>query len=164
MCNCTQCKTSYPQMPLTIAKIENAQTGSTPDGRTAEKPYKMADSRGLLLLVASSGAKLWRMKYRFVGVEKTLAFGAYPEVSLPKARELVDAAKKLLAQGIDPSTVRREEKAKERSERLAAMDSSTVQVAVALDGTVRIWKGRAMVGLVPDEARAVRDLLTKISE
>ena len=151
-------------MPLTIAKIESAQTGATPDGRATKKPYKMADSRGLFLLVVPSGAKLWRMKYRFDGVEKSLAFGAYPEVSLIKARELVDAAKQLLAQGIDPSMVRREEKAQERSERLAAMHSSTVQVAVALDGTVRIWKGRAMVGLAPDEAHAVKDLLTKITE
>lgn len=151
-------------MPLTVEKIERAQPGLTPDGRDTKKPYKMADSRGLFLSVVPSGAKLWRMKYRFDGVEKSLAFGAYPDVSLNNARERADAAKQLLAQGIDPSTVRRQEKAQERGERLVAMGSSTVQVAVALEGTVRIWKGRAMVGLAPDEARAVKTLLAKITK
>lgn len=118
-------------MPLTTEKIETAQPGLTPSGRVTKKPYKMADSRGLFLLVAPSGAKLWQMKYRFDGMEKSLAFGAHPEVSLIRARGLRDVAKKLLDQGIDPSTVRQEEKAQERTERLAAWDPSTVQVSPA---------------------------------
>jgi hypothetical protein len=46
------------------------------------KPYKLHDEKGLFLLVATSGGKLWRPKYNFLGKEKTLALGAYPDVPL----------------------------------------------------------------------------------
>jgi hypothetical protein len=45
-------------------------------------PCKLSDERGLYLLVNPNGGKLWRMNYRFEGRQKTLAFGAYPDVSL----------------------------------------------------------------------------------
>ena len=51
-----------------------------------EKPYKLADSGGLYLLVQPGGSRLWRMKYRVDGKEKPLAFGSYPQVSLAKNR------------------------------------------------------------------------------
>jgi Arm DNA-binding domain len=40
----------------------------------------------LYLLVNPAGSKLWRLKYRIRGVERKLALGAYPEVSLADAR------------------------------------------------------------------------------
>ncbi len=46
------------------------------------KPFKLADERGLFLLVQPSGGKLWRLKYRFDGKEKKLSLGRYPDVSL----------------------------------------------------------------------------------
>ena len=61
--------------------------------------------------VAPAGGKWWRFKYRHGGKEKRLSLGVYPEVSLAEARERRDAARKLLAQGIDPSATRRAEKA-----------------------------------------------------
>ena len=76
------------------------------------KPYKKSDSGGLYLLVNPNGAKLWRFKYRFLGKEKLLAIGAYPLFSLAEAREARDAAKKLLATGIDPMSRRREDRRK----------------------------------------------------
>jgi hypothetical protein len=54
-------------MPLTDARIRTA--------KPAEKPYKLADERGLYLLVNPGGGKLWRLKYRVDGKEKLLAFG-----------------------------------------------------------------------------------------
>ena len=150
-------------MPLNDKKIEFAQPGLTPDGRVTAKPYKMGDSNGLFLLVFPNGSKCWRMKYRFDGQEKSLAFGMHPKVGLIEARNRAAAAKHLLDRGIDPSVVRREEKATERSDRLMRKDSSTVQVAVAMDGTVKIWKGRAVIGLLPGEVRAVTDLLMKLT-
>jgi hypothetical protein len=59
--------------------------------KTKEKPYKLADGRGMYLLVNASGGKLWRMNYRFQEKQKTLAFGAYP---VSASRPLAKNAKK----------------------------------------------------------------------
>lgn len=75
-----------------------------------EKAYKLADGAGLYLEVVPSGSRYWRMKYRFNGKEKRMAFGVYPTVSLAQARALRDEAKKKLAEGIDPSFAKKEEK------------------------------------------------------
>ena len=57
-----------------------------------EKPYKLADGKGLYLLITPTGGKLWRLKYRVDGKEKTLSIGAYPAITLSEAREQVEAA------------------------------------------------------------------------
>lgn len=75
------------------------------------KSYKMADGGGMYLEVMPTGAKYWRLKYRFGGKEKRLAFGVYPDVSLAQARERRDDARKLLANGTDPSAVKQAQKA-----------------------------------------------------
>ena len=76
------------------------------------KAYKSADGGGLFLFVQSNGSKYWRFAYRFGGKQKTLALGVYPDVPLILARENHDAARKLLATGIDPGENR---KAKEKN-------------------------------------------------
>lgn len=82
-------------MPLTDTAIRNAKPG--------EKPVKLFDERGLYLEVSPGGGKWWRLKYRFDGKEKRLSLGVYPEVGLKDARNRRDNARKLLADGIDPS-------------------------------------------------------------
>jgi integrase len=84
---------------LTDARVRNAK----PDVRA----IKLSDAGGLHLLIQPHGSKLWRMAYRFVGKQRTLAIGIYPTVGLQEAREQRDAAKRLLAKGIDPSAQRR---------------------------------------------------------
>lgn len=69
----------------------------------AEKDYKLADEKGLFLLVRPSGGKLWRLKYRIAGKEKLLSFGAYPDISLAAARNARDEARSLIAKGVDPA-------------------------------------------------------------
>ena len=76
-----------------------------------KKAYKLFDGGGMYLQVNSSGSKYWRLKYRFAGKEKLLAFGVYPDVSLKSARERRDAARRLLSDNIDPSVSQRIEKA-----------------------------------------------------
>lgn len=76
--------------------------------KPAEKPFKASDSGGLHFLVNPNGSRLWRLKYRCEGKEKLLALGAYPIVTLAKAREKRDDAKAQLADGIDPARSRRE--------------------------------------------------------
>jgi hypothetical protein len=82
--------------------------------RTAKpkaKPYKIADERGLHLLVTPTGGKWWRLKYKIDGKEKSLSLGVYPDVSLADAREKRDQARKLIAAGTDPSETRKATKA-----------------------------------------------------
>ncbi|MDE2136238.1 MAG: tyrosine-type recombinase/integrase [Gammaproteobacteria bacterium] len=72
-----------------------------------EKPYKLFDERGLFMLVTPPGGRLWRLKYRMHGREKLISLGAYPDVTLKRARERRDEARKLVADGIDPSARRK---------------------------------------------------------
>ncbi|HCM1976850.1 TPA: integrase arm-type DNA-binding domain-containing protein [Salmonella enterica subsp. houtenae serovar 47:z36:-] len=71
--------------------------------KPTEKPFKLADSSGLYLLIKPNGSKLWYMKYRIDGKEKKLAFGPWPDVSLFKARQLRDIARAKVREGVDPS-------------------------------------------------------------
>ena len=75
-----------------------------------EKQYKLADSRGMFMLVMPNGAKYWRLKYRISGKEKILALGVYPEVPLKEARDKRDSARKQISNGLDPSKAKKEEK------------------------------------------------------
>ena len=78
--------------------------------RAAQRPYKVSDEKGLYLLVKPNGARLWRYKYRHAGIEKLLAIGRYPDVSLREARDRRDDARKLVANHVDPSLRKRIER------------------------------------------------------
>jgi integrase len=73
-----------------------------------DSAYKLYDERGLFLFVTPTGGRLWRLKYRLNEREKLISLGAYPDVGLKRAREKRDEARKLLADGIDPSAERQE--------------------------------------------------------
>lgn len=75
-----------------------------------EKLYRMADAAGLCLEVTPSGSKLWRFRYRFGGKAKMMGLGAYPTVTLAKARERREDARRLLANSIDPTAHKQAEK------------------------------------------------------
>lgn len=81
-----------------------------------EKPYKIADEKGLYLFIKPNGSKYLRYKYYFAGKEKVLALGTYPEVSLKEAREKRDEARKMLREGIDPSQAKKEKKLQHKVE------------------------------------------------
>jgi len=72
-----------------------------------DKLYKLTDERGLHLSVYPSGSKLWQMRYRIEGKEKTASLGKYPEVSLAEAREKRDEMRKLVTKDIDPVIAQR---------------------------------------------------------
>ena len=84
--------------------------------KPSDKHSKHFDGGGLFLLVKPSGGKMWRLKYRFDGKEKTLAIGTYPEISLADARERRETARKQLAHGIDPGAVKKAQKYTETEE------------------------------------------------
>lgn len=92
-------------VPLTELQVKNA--------KPKDKPYKLSDGGGLYLLVKPDGAKYWRMKARFAGVERLLAFGVYPDVSLLKARAARTKAADQIKAGIDPAQAKRIKKLQE---------------------------------------------------
>jgi len=94
-------------MPLTDAAIRTA--------KPSEKSRKLFDGDGLYLEISPAGGKWWRLKYRWAGREKRLSLGTYPEVSLLEARKRRDEARRTLADGDDPSAIRRSEKMAARS-------------------------------------------------
>ena len=87
---------------LTVTAIQKA--------KPTEKQYRMADERGLILLVRPHGAKLWQLRYRHDGKEKTASLGQYPDVSLSEARIKRDELRKLIASGTDPVDAKREQR------------------------------------------------------
>lgn len=82
-------------MALTARQIDTA--------KPADRDYKLADAAGLYLLVKKSGAKYWCLKYRFGGKEKKLSIGVYPFITLAQARAERDKARRMIADGTDPS-------------------------------------------------------------
>jgi integrase len=113
-------------MPKRIVPLSDSQCRSATEGRHF-------DGGGLYLEVKET-SKIWRLKYRFEGSENRLTFGRYPQVGLGQARKLRDEAKGLLAQGIDPSQYKREQKAK------AALLASNTFEQVAREWYEH-WKG-----------------------
>ena len=95
-------------MALTDTEIESLKANGKAGGS------KHSDGKALYLLVNEAG-KYWRMDYRFGGKQKTLAFGVYPAVSIDDARLQRDKARKLLANGIDPSKAKKEDKLAQRA-------------------------------------------------
>jgi len=89
-------------MALSDVKVRTAKPG--------DKPRKIGDGGGLFLLVHPNGGKYWRLKYRIAGSEKLFSIGVYPDISLKQARAARDEARKLIAQGIDPSSQKKAEK------------------------------------------------------
>lgn len=90
-----------------------------------DKQYKKFDAHGLYLLVMPNGSKYWRLKYQFLKKEKHLPLGVYPEISLAEAREKQAEARKLAANGEDPTL------AKLKAKRVAILGQANNFEAIA---------------------------------
>lgn len=90
-------------MSLTDIQIRSAMPGS--------RQIKLRDERGLFLFVMPNGGRYWRLRYRYLGREKMLSLGTYPDVSLREARRMRDESREILSKGVDPSAKRQAEKA-----------------------------------------------------
>ena len=126
-------------MPLDHLKVSNA--------KAKEKEYKLSDGGGLFLLVTPSGGKLWRLKYRFGGLEKKLALGAFPAISLSDARQRREDARALLAKGVDPGAARKEQEAS------MLLEQETFEVVA------REWHSHFLPQWAPRTAEAILAML-----
>jgi len=95
--------------PLTEAQISELKPRA--------KRYKIGDGHGLCLLIEPTGIKRWHMVYKRQGMETSLRLGTYPEILLSEARLRHTEAQLLIADGIDPSEKRREQRQQEQSSR-----------------------------------------------
>jgi integrase len=80
------------------------------NAKPREKPYQLTDGLGLSLLVKPTGKRLWRLRYSFQGKANMLSLGSFPEVPLATARSKRDEARRLLAEGKDPSQQRKQDR------------------------------------------------------
>ena len=118
-----------------------------------EKDYKLTDGNGMFLLVAASGGKRWRLKYRFGGKEKQLALGTYPDISLQEARKKCHEARNLLANGHDPSAAK--QALKEVRAEQAELAENTFEVVA------REWHKKFSSQWSPGHAVTIMDRLTR---
>lgn len=92
-------------MRLTDTIVKNAKL------REGGKRNTLSDGNNLYLWVEPpSGAKYWRMTFRFAGKQQTYPIGVYPNITLKQAREKRDEAKRLLSAGINPCAQRKADK------------------------------------------------------
>lgn len=115
-----------------------------------DKPYKLPREAGLCLIVNSNGSKWWRFTYSFGGKEKTISLGTYPLIPLSLARQRRDAARRLVAEGVDPSDHR---KAERQAQEVAA--GSTFAAMVEL------WEADEMASNSDDYRATVRRMLER---
>lgn len=143
---------------LSDTRIRNA--------KPADKPIKLTDGGGLLLLVTPNGSRLWRYRYRLNGKENVFALGEYgsapygesPEAkeariaggifTLAEARDAHAKARALVKSGRHPAEVRTE------ARRLAAEAR-----AITFEGVAREWFSRAKGKWKPATARQRERLL-----
>jgi integrase len=144
-------------MALTDTAIRKAKSG--------DKTQRLFDGSGMYLELSPAGGKWWRLKYRFGGKEKRLSLGIYPDTSLADAREKRDAARKLLAAGVDPGEQRKavkaagEERAANSFEVIARewhakqsttwVDLHASRIMLRLENDVFPWLGRRPIADIP---------------
>jgi len=112
-----------------------------------EKPYKLFDGGGMYLLVNPDGSRWWRLKYRFAGKERGISLGIYPTTGLKRARAKRVEAKKLLADGIDPSARRQTAKVS-HAVTLELIAHEWLALHQAKLAAITLDKARWMLGLI----------------
>jgi integrase len=94
---------------LTAKYVENAGPGMHADGD------------GLYLQVTGDGARSWVYRFMLKGKERYMGLGSASVVTLKRARELTDDARRLKAEGIDPIERRRQHEVASKAEAAKAI-------------------------------------------
>ncbi len=88
-------------MPKKVAPISDANIKTA---KSKDKQYTLNDGDGLRLIVTPKGRKYFRFDYtRPNGKRNSISFGAYPTITLAKARDKRLEYRQLLSESIDPS-------------------------------------------------------------
>ena len=106
--------------PLYESEIKNARYTSEEEFKILEKELaknnpnekavkknKLADGKGLYLIIKPNGSKLWRFDFRYGNKNLSMSFGVYPDVTLKEAREKREEARELLLKNINPISAKR---------------------------------------------------------
>jgi hypothetical protein len=91
-----------------------------------KQPGYYADGGSLYLRVAPGGSKGWIFRFTMAGRTRDAGLGAFPTVSLVKAREEAAGCRRLVAAGADPIVARKKERdaariASEKSDHVRAV-------------------------------------------
>lgn len=121
--------------------------------KPGEKLIRKYDGGGLCICVTPKGSKYWQLSYRFNHKPQTYSIGSYPIISLKEAREMRDAAKKLLASGTDPNA----EKKRVKSELLAR----DTEFKSTVESVANEWFERHALKITDRRAKALRSILDK---
>ena len=78
--------------------------------KPAERLRKLTDGRGLQLWITPQGGRYWRQEYRYLGKRKLLSLGTYPDLTLEKARNIADEARRQIMDGNDPAELKKQRK------------------------------------------------------
>jgi len=121
---------------LTDKAIRAALKVATTEG----KARKVSDGAGLVLDVRPTGAGWWRLRYWLDGKERMLSLGTYPDTSLAQARAKRDEARRQVASGIDPSSVRKADKAAQADAvKARALHEAGLPPAGSFEAVAREW-------------------------
>lgn len=153
-------------MALTDTFVKQVKWSGRPAGD------KYSDGDGMYLHVKEAG-KYWRMNYRFMDKQKTLALGVYDEISLAKARKRRDKARELLADGQDPSSAKQDEQQAKQAEaantfeRVARewLEKTSANRAAITQVKVQTWLEKDVfphIGNMPMRSIGPRDVLDKV--
>lgn len=130
-------------MALTDTAIRNAKPRNS-------GPFRLHDAHGLYVRVFPTGAKYWRLDYRYGGKRKTLALGTYPSVTLAAARTKAGDARRLLDAGADPCA------AKQANKRARAEG-----VANSFEAIANEWLTRTTPGWAEKHAEKIKQLFDR---
>ena len=118
--------------------------------------YKLHVGGGLYVYVTPQGSKLWRLKYRIDGRERTLSIGVYPKVSCKAALAARDDARAQLKRGIDPSETKRR---LTQAEHKSLSGKATFRTDLADDGALTIETDTKIIRLTPAQTSVLREVL-----
>lgn len=129
---------------MTSSKRKELTDTACRNAKPQDKTWKLHDVRGLFLLVNPDGSKWWRLRYTLNGKDGLMSIGVYPDVSLVKARKDRDAARELIACGVNPSHHRQQERA-----------LSTAAAANTFEAVAREWLAKQMPTWAPSHASKI---------
>ncbi len=101
--------------PLTVTQIKQA--------KPRVKNYYLYDGKNFYLIVTPAGGKHWKLDFKLDGKESKVSLGAYPHITLARARELSEKNQQLIANGINPNHLKREKKEAIKQEKIKSKNT-----------------------------------------